>query len=90
MRDLDGNGATIADYLNGPGIDNKLRQSNNGGSSYFITDHLGTTRALTDSHGAGTASISYDSFGNVTGGAAPTRYTKVLNGSLRDLNQDRS
>jgi YD repeat-containing protein len=27
-RDLDGTGSTIADYLNGPGIDNKLTPNN--------------------------------------------------------------
>ena len=30
MRDLDSSGATIEDYLNGPGVDNKLRQTSNG------------------------------------------------------------
>lgn len=71
LRDLDGSGATIADYLNGPGIDNKLRQTASGIVSYFATDHLGNTRALTDASGT----LTYDSFGNVTGGSAPSRYT---------------
>jgi YD repeat-containing protein len=35
LRDLDGSGATIADYLNGPSIDNKLRQTASGIVSYF-------------------------------------------------------
>ncbi|MEK6282276.1 MAG: RHS repeat-associated core domain-containing protein [Acidobacteriota bacterium] len=75
LRDLDGNGATIADYLNGPGIDNKLRQTISGSVSYFVTDHLGTTKALADGSGNLTASLSYGSFGNVTSGSASTRYT---------------
>jgi RHS repeat-associated protein len=74
VRDLDGTGSTIADYLNGPGIDNKLRQIVGGVPSYFVTDHLGTTRALTDASGTVTFSFGYDSFGNVTSGSA-TRYT---------------
>jgi RHS repeat-associated protein len=75
LRDLDGNGNTVADYLNGPGIDNKLRQTSSGGVSYFLTDHLGTTRAQVDSSGNITSSLSYDTFGNVVNGSASTRYT---------------
>ncbi|MFZ0061414.1 MAG: RHS repeat-associated core domain-containing protein, partial [Pyrinomonadaceae bacterium] len=75
MRDLDGTSATIADFLNGPGIDNKLRQTTSGTTSDFLADHLGTTRALADASGALTSSISYDSYGNVSSGSASTRYT---------------
>lgn len=75
MRDLDVSGATIADYLNGPGIDNKLRQTVSGTASYFLADHLGTTRGLTDSSGSVSSTLNYDSFGNVVNGAASTRYT---------------
>jgi RHS repeat-associated protein len=75
LRDLDGSGNTVADYLNGPGIDNKLRQTASGVVSYFATDHLGTTRALTDASGSLTSTLNYDSFGNVIGGSASTRYT---------------
>ncbi len=75
LRDLDVNDATIADYLNGPGIDNKLRQISDGTASYFVADHLGTTRAITDASGSVISTLTYDSFGKVTGGSAPTRYT---------------
>jgi RHS repeat-associated protein len=75
VRDLDVNGATIADYLNGPGIDHKLRQTSSTTASYFVTDHLGTTRSLTDASGSVASSLGYDSFGNVTIGSASTRYT---------------
>ncbi len=74
VRDLDGNGATIADYLNGPGIDNKLRQTTGGTVSYFVADHLGTTRSLADASGNVSAALGYDSFGKVTTGSASTRY----------------
>jgi len=40
-----------------------------------LLDHLGSTRALMDSSGSITASFSYDSFGNVTGGPSPSGYT---------------
>jgi RHS repeat-associated protein len=75
VRDLDGTNGTVAEYLNGPGIDNKLRQVTGSSSSYFLADYLATTRTLADSTGSITANLQYDSFGNVTGGSAPTRYT---------------
>jgi RHS repeat-associated protein len=75
VRDLDGNGNTVADYPNGPGIDNKLRETSRSSASCFLTDHLGATRALTDANGNIISSLAYDSFGNVASGAATTRYT---------------
>lgn len=75
LRDLDGSGATIADYLNGPGVDNKLRQTLSGAASYFLTDHLGTIRSLTDASGNVTSNLAYDTFGNPTSGSGPTNYT---------------
>jgi RHS repeat-associated protein len=75
VRDLDGSGNTVADYLNGPGIDNKLRQTASGAVSYFACDHLGTTSAIIDASGSLNSTLNYDSFGNVIGGSASTRYT---------------
>src|SRR5262249_46665924 len=74
VRDLDANGVTVAEYLNGIEIDDKVRQTINGAASYFLTDHLATTRSFTDSLGSITSTLSYDSFGNVSTGSAPTRY----------------
>jgi RHS repeat-associated protein len=75
IRDLDASGGTIADYLNGLGIDNKLRHSIGGAPSYFVPDHLGTTRALSDASGNLAGSFGYESFGNLTSGSASTRYS---------------
>jgi RHS repeat-associated protein len=75
VRDLDATNATVAEYLNGPGIDNKLRQIAGGSASYFLPDHLGTTRSLADSTGTITSNLQYDSFGRPVSGSAPTRYT---------------
>jgi RHS repeat-associated protein len=75
LRDLDGSGSTVTDYLNAPGIDNKLRQTTGSTASYIVADHLGTTRALADASGNITDVLAYDSFGNVTSGQAPTRYS---------------
>jgi RHS repeat-associated protein len=73
IRDLDGSGNTVADYLNGLGVDNKLRQVVSGTASYFLSDHLGSTRALADASGSVTSTLTYDSFGMTT--SPPTRYT---------------
>ena len=54
----------ITTYQNGLGIDDKLRSKNGTTVRYFITDHLGSTVALTDANGAITSSTTYDSFGN--------------------------
>ena len=75
VRDLDAANATLAEYLNGRGIDNKLRQTTSGTASYFISDHLGSTRALADGNGNIASSLGYHSFGNVTSGSASTRHT---------------
>ena len=43
-------------------------------TSYFLTDHLGSTNGLADSSGNLTASTNYDAFGNATNADFPTRY----------------
>ena len=65
------NGITV--YQNGLGIDEKLRSKNGNVVRYFLTDHLGSTVALTDSSGAIVSSTSYDSFGNAAS-SIPTSY----------------
>jgi len=61
-------------YLNDLGIDNHLRQTNSTtGVSYFLTDHLGSTGALTDGSGNLLEQTAYDSFGN-SSGSPRTRY----------------
>src|SRR6266496_4992876 len=75
VRDLNGSGGTVADYLNAPGIDNKLRQTVGGTPSYFLADHLGTTQALADASGTVVSTQVYDSFGNVISGSTASRYT---------------
>lgn len=64
----------LTKYLNGAGIDNKLRMQTGGDVKYFLTDHLGSTNGLANSSGSLTASTAYDSFGNATTANFPTRY----------------
>ncbi len=70
---LDDDDGTLTKYLNGPGIDNKLRLQTGSTASYFLSDHLGSTNGLTNSSGSLTSQTSYDAFGNQTGTLA-TRY----------------
>jgi RHS repeat-associated protein len=68
------NGNSTADYLNGPGIDNKLRQTSAGtGALYFLQDHLGSTRALTNASGGVVEQLQYEAFGE-SAGSSLTRY----------------
>ena len=72
--DLNSSSGVTTTYLNGPGIDDHLRQTNTTtGTSYFLTDHLGTTAALTDASGNVVETLAYDSFGN-NAGSTRTRH----------------
>ena len=71
---LDDDAGTQTKYLNGSGIDNKVRSTNGSNVSYFLSDHLGSTNGFVNSSGALTASNSYDSFGNGTNSSFPSRY----------------
>ncbi|MEJ7623687.1 MAG: RHS repeat-associated core domain-containing protein [Pyrinomonadaceae bacterium] len=73
IKDTNSDTTTVS-YLNGLGIDNKLKQIAAGQTTYFLKDHLGSTRAFTDSTGAVTASTGYDSFGNATNSSFSSRY----------------
>jgi RHS repeat-associated protein len=68
-----GSDGSIVDYLNGPSIDEKLRQSGGGGPMYFMQDQLGSSISLTDVSGNLTERYTYEPYG---GGAAGqlTRY----------------
>jgi RHS repeat-associated protein len=78
VKDLNSDGSTV-NYLNGPGIDNKLRLTDSRlaatGPLYFLQDQLGSTTALTNSLGVVVSQMNYDSFGNPSAGANLTRYT---------------
>jgi RHS repeat-associated protein len=71
LKDINSDGSTV-NYLNGLGVDEKLRQTGSSGTLYFSHDYLGSTRALTDTSGNVVESISYDSFGN--GASTLSRY----------------
>jgi RHS repeat-associated protein len=80
VLDRNGDGSTVS-YLNGPGLDNKLRQSGLSGTFYYLSDHLRSTTALTDVLGNVVEQNSYDSFGD---GAGSTRTRYGYTGRERD------
>jgi hypothetical protein len=63
---VDDNFGTLTKYINGDGIDNKLRLSVGSAASYFLSDHLGSTNGLVSNTGSLASSTSYDSFGDQT------------------------
>jgi RHS repeat-associated protein len=73
-RKLYGDSTTTTNYVNGLGIDDKLKVTSGTTSKYFLTDHLGSTVGLTDSNGVVTETASYDSFGRVIASNLSTRY----------------
>jgi len=73
VRDSISGGSGVVDYLNGPGIDQKLRQTGMGGNLYFLQDHLGSTNALANASGGVVERAQYEAFGFNTGSAL-TRY----------------
>ena len=73
VLDENSNGSLVY-YGNGPGIDNKLwYQQGSSNPVFFLTDHLGSTRALVSSTGSIIGTMDYDSFGKPLGQIA-TRY----------------
>jgi len=60
---VDDDSGTLTKYLNGPGIDNKMRVQNGTTAGYFLADHLGSTNGLADGSGNVSVSTRYDSFG---------------------------
>ena len=65
---------STTNYVNGLGIDDKLKLTNGSTSRYFLTDHLGSTVGMADTNGNITESASYDSFGRTISSNLTTRY----------------
>ena len=74
LIDLNADWSVANTYLNAPAVDKHLRQTNaTTGTSYLLTDHLGSTSALTDVSGNVIQQFVYDSFGN-NSGSTRSRY----------------
>jgi RHS repeat-associated protein len=66
--------AGLTKYIDGPGIDNKLRSQTGSSASYFLADHVGSTNGIADAAGSLTASTGYDAYGTATNLNFPSRY----------------
>ncbi|MFG6688993.1 RHS repeat-associated core domain-containing protein [Burkholderia pseudomallei] len=58
-------GASVNPILNGLGMDERFARNDVTGRTYYLTDILGSTIALTDSTGAIRQQYSYDPYGNM-------------------------
>jgi RHS repeat-associated protein len=82
LIDLNADWSVATSYLNDLGIDNHLRQtSTSTGVSYYLTDHLGSTKALADASGNLLEQLEYGGFGN---GGASNRTRLGFTGRERD------
>ncbi len=68
-------GTAVNPILNGPGVDERYARNDVTGRTYFLTDALGSTIALTDPTGAIREQYSYDPYGNVTPSDTTTGFT---------------
>ena len=72
-------GSTINPILVGLGVDERFARNDTSGRTYFLTDALNSTIALTNSSGAIQNTYSYDPYGNAsqsgTGFTNPYQYS---------------
>ncbi|ONA33550.1 hypothetical protein AQ878_20915 [Burkholderia pseudomallei] len=68
-------GSTVNPIFIGLGIDERFARNDVTGRTYFLTDKLNSTIALTDPNGAIKQKYSYDPYGNVTPSDATTGFT---------------
>jgi len=75
---------TTMSYIHGP--DGSVVESVDGAgtTTYHYQDQLGSTRVLTDSSGAVTATFGYDSYGNLTGSTGTATTPFGWSGEWRD------
>ncbi|WP_302179806.1 RHS repeat domain-containing protein, partial [Xanthomonas fragariae] len=66
-------GSTVNPILTGLGIDQRYARNDTGGRTYFLTDHLGSTRLLTNAAGNVVQRYEYDPYGATT--QSSTAYT---------------
>jgi RHS repeat-associated protein len=71
--DLNGSNVLVTRRLYLDGVNQPFaRITIGGGVAWYLTDHLGSIRAITDNNGAGIDEVNYDAFGNVTSETQPS------------------
>jgi len=69
---LSANNSLTTRQLQGDGIDQHLGFAATGQTAWYLTDHLGSTRAVVNNSGTVADSIAYDAYGNITSESVPT------------------
>ncbi len=67
LEDYAADGAVLAYYVQGIGIDKLIKRVTPAGCEYYHSDALGSVRALTDKDGNQVGSYQYDAWGKITG-----------------------
>jgi RHS repeat-associated protein len=79
IEEVDANGAVVARYTQGLGIDEPLAELRSSTTSYYDADGLGSITSLSNTTGALANTYSYDSFGKLTASTGtivnPFQYT---------------
>ena len=76
---LDGSNNLVTRYINGDALDQVFAQISAGsGVAWYLTDRLGSTRALIDSNGNVLDAITYDAWGNITSQTNPSLQPIVM------------
>lgn len=78
-------GTTINPILVGLGVDERFARGDVTGRTYFLTDSLGSTIALTDSAGAIRQRYSYDPYGNTEQSDSTTGFTNPYQYTGREM-----
>jgi RHS repeat-associated protein len=70
--DLDGSNNLQTTYIRGDGANQLVARVGGGAANWYLTDHEGTVRDITNASGSVIDSISYDAFGKVLSQTAST------------------
>lgn len=81
MVETEGSGHVVASYTYGIGL---ISQRRSGVDSFYLSDALGSTRALTNNQGAVTDSYSYDAFGQLLSSTGTTLNSFLYTGEQKD------
>ena len=65
-----------------------ISQHDAAGTSYFLADALGSTRALTDEAGSISSAYNYDAFGELTAGSVPVGTDYLFTGQQYDASTE--
>src|SRR5205807_1857377 len=68
---LNGSNTIITRYIAGARPDEWLANATSGAVNWYLTDHLGSVRAIVTNAGGYVDQLDYDAYGNITHNATP-------------------